>query len=280
MILEKYPQYEAIKNFCWPNGKKCAIMLTWHIDADSGVLADNPKHSNHLTALSEARYGVTVGIPSILDELRRFDIKATFFVPGAVAEWYPQCVESIIKEGHEVGHHGYMHENVYELSDAQEEEVLLKGKAALRAITGKDPVGWAAPFWGVKTTTPNLLKKHGFLYDNSLMQDYRPYRLNLGKDSLLEIPINLILDDSQQFLFFPVSTINMNTAQQAYDTWMEEFEGLKEKGGVFSLIQHPNVTGRPGKTVLLLRRMLEQLASDDEVWFATGEEIAQHCAQF
>ena len=133
--------------------------------------------------------------------------------------------------------------------------------------------------WGVKKTTPDLLKKHSFLYDNSLMGDYMPYRINAGGSTLVQIPISLILDDSSQFLFFPVMGSFMNSAQHAYQTWMEEFDAIRERGGVFALIQHPNVTGHPGK-LQLLRNMLEHMGKHDDVWFATGREVAEHCMKF
>ncbi len=279
MYNNEIPKTKQLKEFQWPNGSRCAVALTWHVDAESGIIADNPENMKHLAAVSEARSAITIGVPNVLEELDKQDLKATFFVPGAVADWYPETVKSIHFAGHEIGHHGYMHENVLKISEEEEEKILIKGMKSIENITGEKTKGWAAPFWGVKTSTPALLKKHGFLYDNSLMQDYRPYRLETVHGDLMEIPISLIGDDSQQFLFFPVFGSVMNTAQHAYETWTEEFDGIREMQGLFTLIQHPNVTGRPGK-IQMLRKLIAHMKQYDDVWFATGKEIAEYCMKF
>ena len=57
-----------------------------------------------------AEYGLKRGVPRILKLLDDYDIKATFYIPGYVAENYEDMVREIVRKGHEVGHHGYMHE--------------------------------------------------------------------------------------------------------------------------------------------------------------------------
>ena len=56
------------------------------------------------------RIGSRAGKPRILDLLRRYDIKASFFVPGVVARLYPDEQTQIVAEGHEIGMHGWIHE--------------------------------------------------------------------------------------------------------------------------------------------------------------------------
>ena len=67
------------------------------------------------------------GLPRLLRILARHGARATFFVPGFTAEAHPEAVRGIVDAGHEIGHHGYVHEIVTELTPADEEAVLERG---------------------------------------------------------------------------------------------------------------------------------------------------------
>lgn len=57
--------------------------------------------------------------PQILDILAEFGVKATFFVIGENAEYYPEIIERIVREGHEIGNHTYRHFHLKDLSPSQ-----------------------------------------------------------------------------------------------------------------------------------------------------------------
>ena len=63
----------------------------------------------------------------ILAMLQRFDLKATFFVPGHTALAFPDLALDIASRGHEIGHHGFVHERTTELSPEREREVSVAG---------------------------------------------------------------------------------------------------------------------------------------------------------
>ena len=73
----------------WPEGARCAVSLTFDVDAESGFLGDGPEYARRLTTLSEGRFGVVRGVPRILGLLRAHGLHATFFVPGDTAERHP-----------------------------------------------------------------------------------------------------------------------------------------------------------------------------------------------
>jgi len=85
------------------------VCLTFDFDAMSVWLGSYPRVTPAM--LSRGEFGARVGVPRILELLRRFDIRATFFTPGHTAESFPEAVGAILEDGHEVGHHGYGHEN-------------------------------------------------------------------------------------------------------------------------------------------------------------------------
>jgi len=100
-----------IKNpISWPNGAKCAVAITFDMDADSQFHLENPADGiGRVSALSMLRYGPEVAVPRILETYKQFDIRQTFFVPAWCIENYPSVVKAMVDGGHEVAHHGYLH---------------------------------------------------------------------------------------------------------------------------------------------------------------------------
>lgn len=260
--------------FEWSEGKKCAVALTFDVDGETIPLARDPEHGHQkLTLISSTTYGPVVGVPRILDVLRSAGIKGSFFIPGFTAELHPEVVDDIVGDGHEIGHHGYLHERPDTLSDEQEEAVLLRGIEVLERLTGRRPLGYRSPAWELKPGSPELLKRHGFLYDSSLMGDDIPYRVSTPAGNLLELPVQWILDD---FPHFSMSHGGISSPQKVFDVWSTEFAGYHRFGGCYVLTMHPFVSGRPSR-IALLEQMIEYINQFDGVWWATLEEIANYC---
>ena len=117
-----------------------------------------------------------VGLPRVLALLREYRASATFFVPGSTAVTFPHAVGAIVAEGHEIGHHGWVHEPLGRLSPEQEQNVLMRGLAALDRVLGVRPLGYRSPSWDNSRATVRLLLEQGFEYDSSLMgNDVEPY---------------------------------------------------------------------------------------------------------
>src|SRR5208282_1073113 len=94
----------------WPNGARCAVALTFDVDAEANWIGKDPANINRPGTLSQGAYEGKVGVPSILGLLRDCgNLPATFFIPGWVAERHTAVLEQVLRYGHEVGHHGYSH---------------------------------------------------------------------------------------------------------------------------------------------------------------------------
>lgn len=270
------PKVTPIPDFKGPNGERCVVSIGWHVDGEAGAIASDAQAVNHLAALSEGAYGVSTALPRILEMHRVLNIPASFFIPSYVAELHPEAVEAVIAEGHEVAHHGYLHENCFLMDKAEQHEVFLKGITALEQITGKAPVGWSAPGWGVKLNTLELISELGMIYDCSLMEYDTPYWLTTPKGNLVELPISMVLDDWQIFGASPFPGGGVNaTAASAYQIWQEEFDGMRRFGGFFNTTFHPNLMGRPGR-LNMLYRLFEYMKSFDDVWWATCTDVAAY----
>jgi peptidoglycan/xylan/chitin deacetylase (PgdA/CDA1 family) len=265
-----------VARFAWPDGKQCAVALSFDADGETVPLVLDPEHGHErLTLISSSSYGPLVGAPRILDTLRDFGLKSTFFVPGFTAELHPEMIERIVADGHELAHHGYLHERPDQLSDAQEEAVLVRGSDVLERLSGRRPVGYRSPAWELKPSSPALLKRMGFHYDSSLMGDDIPYYVATDEGNLLELPIQWILDDYPQY---STALGGISSPEKVFEVWSSEFEGYHRYGGCYILTMHPFVSGRPSR-VLMLERMIRYINSFSGVWWATLEEIAEYCSR-
>ena len=79
----------------WPDGKKCAAMLTINLNAELFWLQIDPSCKDMPKTLSLGQYGMTRGVDRILSILKERGIEATFFTPGWVAEQYPDKLKKI-----------------------------------------------------------------------------------------------------------------------------------------------------------------------------------------
>jgi peptidoglycan/xylan/chitin deacetylase (PgdA/CDA1 family) len=262
----------------WPSSFTGAAAFTFDVDAESAILWNAPHNADRMSVISHQAYGPLVGVPRLLDLLERHRIRSTFFVPGYTAERYPQTVKAIVAAGHEICHHGYLHEQPTGLTLAQEIEALDRGLDALRRTAGVTPAGYRAPMWDLSWRTPALLSERGFLYDSSLMDADVPYELRVDDHhSLVEIPIQWSLDDWEQFCYLPdISGSGLiETPAKARELWQAEFDALREIGGCWVMTNHPFLTGRPSRA-RELGRLMEHVTSHDDVWVATLGEIASH----
>ena len=109
----------------WPNGARCAVCFSFDMDVESLLhLYQRDAAPSRLATSSALRYGPFVSIPRLIDIFRHYGMKQTFFVPGWCIETYPDAIEALLKEGHEIGHHGWLHEKPNTLSADDEERVL------------------------------------------------------------------------------------------------------------------------------------------------------------
>ena len=264
----------------WPQGKRAAASFTFDVDGESAVLWGSPRNADRMSVISHQAYGPLVGVPRLLGLLERHRIRSTFFVPGYTAHRYPAVVRDLVAAGHEVAHHGYLHEQPTGVGAQEEADNLDRGLAALEEVAGVRPVGYRAPMWDLSWRSPALLAERGFLYDSSLMDADAPYELAVtpgAATSIVEIPIQWALDDWEQYCYLPeVSGSGLiETPRKARELWQGEFEGLRSVGGCWVLTNHPFLSGRPARAQQLDELMAHVVACAD-VWTASLEEVATH----
>ena len=262
----------------WPNGARCAVVFTWDMDADSILHLAHPNDADtRLSTNSMLRYGPEIGVPRIIEMCKNFGITNTFFVPGWCAEQYPKAVEAMVKNGHEVALHGYLHEYPNELTEEEERFWTHKGAAAIAEIAGRRPVGYRAPWYKYSKSTTNVLADEGFLWDTSLMGDDIPYMIRSKQGELVELPSRWQLDDWPQFVHNHDLDFMMPIAspQYAMDVYMAEFYAMWEHGGLWLNCFHPFCSGQVAR-LMMVSEMIGKMQAKGDVWMATGEEVALH----
>jgi peptidoglycan/xylan/chitin deacetylase (PgdA/CDA1 family) len=243
--------------------------LTFDFDALSPWVFEMAE--GNVAALSRGEFGA-VAVPRILDLLERHEMRTTFFVPGHTALAYPALVRRIAAAGHEIGHHGWVHEGLSRLEPAQERDYLLRGLDALDRVAGARPVGYRAPGVEVSVNTVDILLEHGFRYDASFSgSDFEPYYLRHGDRfptdgayefgesvDLVGIPFSWGLSDFQYFEFVPGVTVRQDPPSAVYEIWHGELEWAHRHvpDGVFDLTMHPQAIGR-GHRLVMVERLIE-----------------------
>jgi peptidoglycan/xylan/chitin deacetylase (PgdA/CDA1 family) len=254
----------------WPNGAKVAVCLSFDVDNEQMARGETLP-----VPMSSGQYGATTGLPRVLRMLDRHRVPASFYIPAASLVVQPSMAQDILKAGrHEIGVHGWIHENLPTLNDAAEEERLLNQAIDhLTKAIGKRPVGYRAPSWAFSQHTLPLIRKAGFLYDSSMMAMDEPYELvaNGQPTGLVELPVEWILDDAPYF----GRTGALPSPEAIFKVYRDEFDMAYQEGTMFMLTMHPHVIGHRSRAVHL-ERLIEYMKSKPGVWFATGEQIATY----
>ncbi|WOD13758.1 polysaccharide deacetylase family protein [Paraburkholderia kirstenboschensis] len=256
--------------------------------------------------ISRGLFAGEVGSPRLLKLFERMQIKTTWFIPGHSIETFPEEMQAVANAGHEIGVHGYSHENPIAMTRQQEADVLDKSIELITRLAGRKPTGYVAPWWEFSNVTNELLIERGILYDHSLMhRDFQPYRVRVGdswtridyrKDArdwmkplvrgretdLIEIPANWYLDDLPPMMFIKKAPnshgfVNPRDIEQM---WRDQFDWVYREYdyAVFPITIHPDVSGRP-QVLLMLERLFEYMSGHAGVKFVPMEEMASDYAR-
>lgn len=104
----------------------------------------------------------------MLELMAKWNVKATCFVLGVVAERAPELVRRIADAGHEIASHGHRHELVSELKPAEFRADVAESKQLLEDMTGQRVRGYRAPSFSLTEWAFPILRDVGFEYDSSL----------------------------------------------------------------------------------------------------------------
>jgi peptidoglycan-N-acetylglucosamine deacetylase len=273
------------------DAKDVAVALTFDFDAFSNWIYSLGQTTPG--PLSRGEFGA-VGVQRLLPLLAQFDIRATFFTPGHTALAFPGLTRALVAAGHEIAHHGWVHERAAGQERDEERRILVRGCDALASVCGVRPLGYRSPGWDVSPNTIELLLELGFEYESNLMaSDFEAYWCRVGDVvsktepikfgrpvPLVEMPVAWHLDDFPYFELVNVPGVlslpGMRSPSGLLEVWLGEFDYLYEEieQGVMVLTMHPQVIGR-GHRLRMLRTFLEHVASRSGARFTTCLEYAR-----
>lgn len=246
-------------------------------------------------------FAAEVGSPRLVELFRRRDIQTTWFIPGHSIESFPDEMRAVAEAGHEIGAHGYSHENPKSMTIDQERAVLERSIELVKSISGQAPRGYVAPWWEMSAHTAQLLLDQGFSYDHSQnYNDFVPFYARTGDEwtkidlsqpasawmrplkkgpevNLVEFCGNWYVDDLPPMMFIKQSA-NSHGFVSPHDIeqlWNDQFDWVYREldYAVFGVTLHPDVSGRP-QCLLMLERLLDYWGGHAGVRFTTFESAA------
>jgi peptidoglycan/xylan/chitin deacetylase (PgdA/CDA1 family) len=256
--------------------------------------------------ISRGLFSGEVGSMRLLELFKRWGIKTTWFIPGHSIETFPEQMKAVADAGHEIGMHGYSHENPIAMTPEQEESVMDKSIELIENLCGRRPTGYVAPWWEFSPVSNELLLKKGIKYDHSLMHnDFSPYRVRVGdtwtkidyskkaeewmkplvrgeETDLIEIPASWYLDDLPPMMFMKAAPNSHGFVNPRHleEMWRDQFDWVYREMdyAVYTLTVHPDVSGKP-QVLLMLERLYNHIISHPGVEFTTFDAIADDFAK-
>lgn len=273
-LVHRVRAERALEPKIWPGGARCAVALSFDCDHEAFELGMGKAA---IGRLAWGEFGRRRGVPRILAVLDRHDVKASFFMPAVSALIEPDALAPITERGHEIGVHGWIHENTSKLDRATERDLLLRARDTLTELTGKVPVGHRAANWDLSAHTIELVAEAGFAYDSSMMADDGCYELvaNGTPTGLVEIPVDWVRNDAVYLLFNREPPTRPWTAPtDVLDIFKREFDMTYDERGVCQLTFHLFVIGYRSR-IWVLEALIEHARARGDVWFATHAEVAE-----
>ena len=246
-------------------------------------------------------FATEVGVPRLLRLFKKYEMRTSFFIPGHSLETFPKEMDMIVEAGHEIGAHGYLHENPVAMTPSQEEDVLVKSIELIKGLTGEAPKGYVAPWWEMSNVTAALLGKYGFSYDHSQSyRDFQPFYARVGDEwnvidysktagewmhplkhgkeiDLVDIGANWYVDDLPPMMFIKnaPNSHGFVSPRDIEQLWKDQFDWVyrEMEYGVFPITIHPDVAGRP-QVLLMLERLIDYINTHAGVEWVDFNTIA------
>ncbi|KAF2487422.1 hypothetical protein BDY17DRAFT_288942 [Neohortaea acidophila] len=277
---------------------KCCISVD--IDAVAGWLGSYGGEDS-TSDISRGLFAGSIGVRRLLKLFDKYSIKTTFFIPGHSLETFPEECRMIVEKGHEIGLHGYSHENPRSMTLEQQTAVMDKCYNLITAFQdGKPPRGIVAPWWESSQEGAELMLKYGLEYDHSFSHhDCQCYWLRTGDSwipidlekhpdhwmkplkggpmtGLVEIPASWYLDDLPPMMFIKAAANSHGwvNPKDVEELWLNQFDYFyrEEEEFVFPVTVHPDVCGHP-HGLLMLERIIEYINKFEGVEWVTMEQI-------
>jgi peptidoglycan/xylan/chitin deacetylase (PgdA/CDA1 family) len=262
-----------------PNGARVAVWVGVNIEhyepgtpgisiaPDTAELNPDPLNAGW------REYGPRVGLWRLADVLKRHGITCCALLNSDVCDVYPEIIEEGKRRGWTWLAHGKNNSTLETDMPLEEERKYLANVVeTIERSTGERPRGWLGPFLSESVNTPDLLAELGLTYICDWCNDDQPCPVRVKSGTMISVPYAIEVNDIPLFLTKGVS------GQDFYQVIVDQFDALYEAGEssaqVMAIGLHPFLTGVPFR-LKYLHQALQHIASHDDVWLTTSDEIAQ-----
>jgi len=219
-------------------------------------------------------YGNRVGFWRMTDLMDKHDIRCTVSLNFSVIEHYPEIFEAMQARNYDYLCHGiYNTRYLWNLPEDEERAVIQDCVDTLRQATGKQLAGWFGPAASFTINTPDLVAELGMKYTSDWYHDDQPFPMQTrsGKP-LITVPYSMDINDAIEYRYH---TEGEEFAQMIMDHFDTLYCEGAESGRVMAIALHPYLYGTPHR-IRFLDKALAYIKGHSDVWWATGEEIADH----
>jgi allantoinase len=277
----RYVDYSPIgarKPLRWPNGARIAVWVIPNIEHFlPGIpsLSISPALVGMVPDVANSSwrdYGMRVGVWRLMEILEKHGVKATAALNSDVCEHYPQILTEGQRLGWEwMGHGRNMASLLVGLDKEQETAEIRHVLDTIERASGARPKGWLSPAVSESFNTPDVLAHLGVEYVGDWFNDDQPCPLRVASNALLSLPYSPEINDVTHFL------VRQQTPEAFYQAIVDQFDVLYAEGAtsgrVMGISLHTFICGQAFRS-RYVDRALEYIRSHEQVWFATGSEIA------
>ena len=271
----------------WPGGARTAVqfVLNYEEGGENCVLhgdsaseaflsdivgAEPIEGQRHMNMESLYEYGSRAGFWRLHRLFESHNVPVTVFGVAMALERNPGAVAAMQDAGWEIASHGYRWSDYQHVDIDTERAHLHKAIDIHERVTGTRPLGWY-----LGRCSPNthhlVAEEGGFAYNADSYADDLPYWDQVGGVPQLMVPYTL---DANDMRF--ATAQGFNSGKQFYEYLKDSFKVLHAEGGrMMSVGLHCRLAGRPGRAAAV-KKFLDYLAKQDQVWLATRIEIAEH----
>ncbi|WP_421375964.1 polysaccharide deacetylase family protein [Paraburkholderia sp. DD10] len=271
----------------WPSNAQCAVAITVDFNDEHGILTQEPRIAGREKSLSVWRYGAKRGVDRVLDAFDEFDVRSSWFLPGRVAQTHTELLKRIDAQQHEIGTSGFRCENFDTLTLDAQKDAFHAGQHALVDTLGRRAKGFRSFYGNWAPGFADFLRDEGVTWSSSWRGDDLPYfhlpdahaNAKVNVPPLVELPLHYELEDEPYFVYnlspaVPVGQPRIPSYREVLANWKHDFAAFRRFGLCFVLRLHPELIGTAGR-IDVLRGLLAEMRAHDDVWFATGAEVAQ-----
>lgn len=277
--LYDFLPYAGRPKITWPGGKKIAVWIAPNIEFYEYAPPNNPTRTPwgrplpDVLAYSHRDYGNRAGWQRMMAAMDAAGFRGSVSLNVALCDHHPEIIRACADRGWEFFSHGiYNTRYVYNMTEAQEREIIRDAFDTVRNATGQTLAGWLSPALSNNLWTMDILAEAGIQYTCDLFHDDQPMPVRVKSGRLISMPYSLEMND------VIVYNSQMATPRHYGEMIKRQFDQLRKEGAdsgtVMCIPLHPYLVGQPHR-IEAFAEAISYIASHDDAWLTTGREIAE-----